>query len=100
MLLRVCLTWAKKIKCSKGCGVVSEVDVLRQMVTVQFDDGLVAKVAASEVVSDSTLKNDDGWRNEKMVATTDSRSLVQQIKNVQKRDQWSDDDRKSEGEGE
>ncbi len=70
----------RKIKCSKGCGVVSDVDVLRQFVMVQFDDGVTARVDVKDIVSPATAKGERSFKNEKMVATTDVEALVGQIR--------------------
>lgn len=74
----------KKVKCSKGCGVVTELEPLKQMVTVLFDDGTRAKVDAKDVVSESTLKGESGPPAERMVATTDQGSIIRQIQKIQK----------------
>lgn len=84
----------KKVKCDKGCGVVSEVDVLKQMVTVLFDDGVKMKVPVNDVISEATIKSEVTSKNEKMVATSDTQGLVAQI--MQKRNQTENDEKKTD----
>ena len=63
-------------KCSKkcgsgGCGVVQDVDPLRMLVTVRFEDGSIEVLKASEIVEQSSKDRKKMHPNEKKVATAD-----------------------------
>lgn len=46
------------VKCtSGGCGVVAKLDILKQMVTVRFDDGTFETLPADRVIEQETLTN-------------------------------------------
>ena len=74
----------KCVKCkSGGGGTVRDVDIPRQTVLVQMDDGTMVVLPASEVVEERTLhgrRSQSGDEEEPVVATTDTSALVDQIK--------------------
>lgn len=73
------------VKCkSGGCGIVKDVDVPRQLVLVEMEDGNMAVLPATELVEDRTMRRSRGERDseEKLVATTDTDALVQQIEDA------------------
>ncbi len=80
----------QKVKCSKGCGRVSDVDVLRQFVVVQFEDGHVSRVDVKDLFRDGKKTEKYEHKNEKMVATTDQGELLQQIEKA-KEDRGAND---------
>lgn len=65
----------KSVKCNKGCGVVSDVDVLSQKVVVVLEDGQVVKVDLSDIIDEKKK----GFKNERVVATTDTDVLLEQL---------------------
>ena len=58
-------------KCGNACGVIQEVDVLRKLVTVRFDDGNVEILKASDIIEQSTAERDKMYPNEFRVASSD-----------------------------
>ena len=72
----------KCVSCGSKCGVVQDVDVLRQLVTILSDDGTVHVVKAADVVElgkDGKPLSRRPHPKEKMVATTDEDILRDQI---------------------
>lgn len=66
----------KGSRCSKkcgsgGCGVIQDVDPLRMLVTVRFDDGQIEILKASEIVEQSSKDKKKLHPNETLVATAD-----------------------------
>ena len=77
------------VKCkSGGCGVVKDVDVPRQLVLVEMEDGTMTVLPAQEVVEDHTLRQKFGMDG-KMVATSDTDALVRNIEETAVRDDGS-----------
>lgn len=68
-----------KCKSSGKCGVVKDIDVLKQQITVRMDDGTFAQFLASEVIEESSVKRHGKFQNETVVATTDTELLQEQI---------------------
>ncbi len=65
----------KCVSCkSGGCGVVKDVNFLKRTVTVQFDDGGVQVLPASEVVEEKTMNNDFSYKDETVVGSSDDAS--------------------------
>lgn len=69
----------KGSKCSKkcgsgGCGVIQDVDPLRMLVTVRFDDGTIEILKASEIVEQSSKDKKKLHPNETLVATADPKT--------------------------
>ena len=62
---------SKCSKCDSGkCGIVKAVDVLNQYVTVEFDDGTIEILKASDIVSNSSAEN-NFHPNETMLGSYD-----------------------------
>ena len=70
-------TKGKCVSCGNKCGIVQDVDVLRQLVTIMSDDGVLHTVKAQDVVEAN--KKNDPHPKEKIVATTDEDILKDQI---------------------
>lgn len=71
------------VKCSSGgdgkgsgCGIVSKLEVLKQMVTVRFDDGTVDTVPVGRIIEQDTFA---GKNAEKVKVTQDSEILDEEI---------------------
>lgn len=58
-------------KCGNACGVVKDVDPLRQLVTVQFEDGNIEILKASEIVELSSKDRSKMHPNETLVGLAD-----------------------------
>ncbi len=67
----------KCVSCGSKCGVVQDVDVLRELVTILSNDGTVHVVKAKDVVE--VGRDGKPFPKEKMVATTDEDVLRDQI---------------------
>ncbi|MAF91859.1 MAG: stage 0 sporulation protein [Bdellovibrionaceae bacterium] len=79
-------------KCGNACGVVQDVDVLRQLVTVRFDDGSIEVLKASEIVEKSSTHRKYNHPNERIVADSESLETtdVDQIGNKKSKDDKED----------
>jgi cell fate regulator YaaT (PSP1 superfamily) len=62
--------------CSKG--VVREVDVLRQLVTVQFDDGVIKRLPVADIIEETTFGSKPP--RDRMVATSDREQIARDIR--------------------
>ena len=79
----------KCVKCKSGgsCGVVRDVDIPRQLVLVEMEDGTMSVLPAAELIEEKTMRSRrsrDANQGERMVATTDKEALVDQIKDASK----------------
>ncbi len=86
----------QKIRCTKGCGKVMDLDILRQFVIVEFDDGTISKVDIADLLTEKSQKKRYEHKNEKMVATSDQDQLLDQIKSARSRGKKNDSVEKSQ----
>lgn len=63
----------KCVKCKSGgaCGIVTDLDVLRGRVTVEFEDGGIQILPASEVIEEKSMPGNFKYKNEKRVDEDD-----------------------------
>lgn len=70
-------------KCSSGaCGIIKDVNPLKQLVTVQFEDGSIELLKAEEIIELSTKDPSRAHPNESVVADTDKISSDQTTEEI------------------